>query len=62
MNYVYVFPVDTVSVRDNCGVLSLLTALFYLSNIQKDGDEQSSGKVAAAVASAMGYGTENETK
>ena len=40
----------------------MLTALSYLSNIQKDGDEQSSGKVAAAVASAMGYGTENETK
>ena len=35
--------------------------LLFASFFQKDGDEQSSGKVAAAVASAMGYGAENET-
>lgn len=38
-----------------------ISELIYLE-LTKDGDEQSSGKVAAAVASAMGYGTENETK
>lgn len=37
-----------------------ISELIYLE-LTKDGDEQSSGKVAAAVASAMGYGTENET-
>ena len=29
--------------------------------MQKDGDEQSSGKVDAAIATAMGLGAENET-
>lgn len=37
-----------------------ISELIYLE-LTKDGDEQSSGKVAAAVASAMGYGTESET-
>lgn len=37
-----------------------ISELIYLE-LTKDGDEQSSGKVEAAVASAMGYGTENET-
>lgn len=37
-----------------------ISELIYLE-LTKDGDEQSSGKVAAAVASAMGYGMESET-
>ncbi|KAL9956226.1 hypothetical protein ACROYT_G037674 [Oculina patagonica] len=37
-----------------------ISELIYLE-LTKDGDEQSSGKVAAAIASAMGYGAENET-
>lgn len=36
-----------------------ISELIYLE-LTKDGDEQSSGKVAAAVASAMGYGAGNE--
>jgi len=37
-----------------------ISELIYLE-LTKDGDEQSSGKVAAAIASAMEYGAENET-
>lgn len=37
-----------------------ISELIYLE-LTKDGDEQSSGKVEAAIASAMGYAAENET-
>jgi len=45
----------------HCFSLAQVTRAPSFFSMQKDGDEQSSGKVDAAIATAMGLGAENET-
>ena len=45
----------------HCLSVAQVTCVPSFFSMQKDGDEQSSGKVDAAIATAMGLGAENET-
>ena len=45
----------------HCFSIAQVTRAPSFFSMQKDGDEQSSGKVDAAIATAMGLGAENET-
>lgn len=62
------YQIKRTIIIPNWHVMSLFPCLFAqvtrapsFFSMQKDGDEQSSGKVDAAIATAMGLAAENET-